>query len=639
MENNNRSLIFILLLGLSLCWMMYQSSQDEAYYQQQVQAKKMHEDSLARVADSIAKTKLPVYTENDAMSEEIKNFELQRRYGAFASSAASSKALGSDHTVTLENELVKIDISTIGGFVEKATLKKYNMYGSSEPVALNKSDISRFNIEFESASLQNLNTEDMCFEVVSKSDRSVVLSLRPESGSIDFIYTLPSDDYMMSFQVVAKGIGNQLKPSSEVTINWEQAIEQKEKGRVFENRYVQLYYKELDGGVDYLSESEDVEKKVSDDIKWIAFKDQFFSSVFIADKNNKFKSADLVSTVSRSKDKTNALKEFKAKMKLPFDVNNGATADFHLYFGPNDYDILYDYDKKLDDDVLLNRIVPIGGGPLRWVNQLITIPLFNFFSSFLSNYGLIIFLVTLVIKTLVFPFTRGSYLSMAKMRVLKPQIDEINARIPEEKAMERQQEVMQLYSRAGVNPMGGCLPMLLQMPFLVAMFYFFPSVIDLRGQSFLWAEDLSSYDDVIKFGSDYPLIGDHLSLFCVLMTITNIVYMYFNSKMQDTGANQQMPMMKYMMYFMPFMFFFMFNDYGSGLTYYYFVSLLITIGMNFVIKSTVNEEELLRKIKENQQKPQSQSSWMARMQEMQQKQKEMMEAQKKMQQNKNQNQN
>lgn len=623
MENKNHSLIFMLLLGLYLMWMMYTSSENEAYYNQQVEAKKLQEDSLAKVADSLAKTELPIYSEG--MSDSAKNVELEKLYGAFAACAN-----GANQTVSLENDLVKIDFSTVGGFVEKATLKKYNLYGSTDPVVLNKTELSRFNVELQSASAKNINTEEMCFAVTAKNDSSVTLSLRAANGgSLDFIYTLPKDEYMMSFKMKADGIGNQLKSFSDVTINWEQQIEQKEKGRTFENRYVQLYYKEVDGGVDYLSETENDKEDVEEPVKWIGFKDQFFSSIFINGKENNFTSTRLESKISQTKDKSVPMKSFSAEMKLPFNANRGATADFHLYFGPNDYDILYAYDDKLNDDVLLNRIVAIGGGILRWVNQGITIPLFNFFSSFLSNYGLIILLVTLVIKMLVFPFTRSSYVSMAKMRVLKPQIEEINARIPEDKGMERQQEVMQLYSKAGVNPMGGCLPMLLQMPFLVAMYYFFPSVIALRGQSFLWAEDLSSYDDVIKFGTDLPFIGDHLSLFCVLMTITNVVYMYFNSKMQDTGATQQMPMMKYMMYIMPFMFFFMFNDYGSGLTYYYFVSLLITIIINFVVKATVDEKKLLERIKENQKKPQSQSSWMQRMQEMQQKQKEMMEAQQK----------
>ncbi len=590
------------------------------------QAEKMRQDSLAKVADSIAATQLPVYTETEMMSDSAKNVELQKLYGAFAASAN-----GKNETVSLENDLVKIDFSTVGGFVEKATLKKYNLYNSTEPVVLNKSELSRFNVTFESASLKNISTEEMCFTVKEKNDTSLTLSLpAAQGGSLDFVYTLPKDEYMMSFQMKATGIGNQLKSTSEVTINWDQEIEQKEKGREFENRYVQLYYKEIDGGVDYLSEMENAEDKIEDPVKWIGFKDQFFSSIFIVGKDSKFTSTELVSEISKTKQKDVPMKKFKAKMNVPFDANKDATADFHLYFGPNDYDILYDYDDKLGDEVLLNRIIAIGGGVLRWVNQLITIPLFNFFSSFLTNYGLIILLVTLVIKTLVFPFTRGSYVSMAKMRVLKPQIDEINARIPEDKGMERQQAVMQLYSSAGVNPMGGCLPMLLQMPFLVAMYYFFPSVIDLRGQSFLWADDLSSYDDLIKWGTDLPFIGDHLSLFCLLMTITNIIYMYLNQKMQDTGATQQMPMMKYMMYIMPVMFLFMFNNYASGLSYYYFVSLLITIALNYIIKATVDEEKLLQKIKDNQKKPQSQSSWMARMEEMQRKQKEMMEAQQKL---------
>lgn len=536
---------------------------------------------------------------------------IQEEYGAFYSSLS-----GTENVVSLENNLIKVDFTTKGGFVKCAALKEYDSYRGGN-VRLNVDSFSKFDVVLPTATKNDIHTAQMNFRVKAQSDTSVTLALETAGGeSLDFVYTLPNDEYMLGFKIISNGIDKYMK-SETLGIEWDQEVFQNEKGRDFENRYCTVYYKEYEGSVSYLSETSADKKSFDDDepLKWVAFKDQFFSSFLIAD--NKFEKVNVESFLP--KDKESFLKRFKSKMSLPMSADKGnAEASMHMYFGPNKYSILYDYDKKLDADVDMNRVLTLGWGIFRWVNQGLVIPMFNFFGSFLSNYGLIILLMTLAIKTLIFPMTYKSYLSSAKMRVLKPQIDEINKRIPEDKPMERQQEMMKLYSSAGVSPMGGCLPMLLQMPFLFAMFSFFPASIELRGQSFLWAEDLSSYDSIVSWDYNLPFIGDHISLFCLLMTVTNVIYSYWNMKLTDNGMQQgQQGVMKIMMLAMPVVFFFVFNGYASGLSYYYFISLLITIIQTYVIRKTINEAELLEKLKENQRKPQTKSSWMSRLEEMQ----------------------
>jgi YidC/Oxa1 family membrane protein insertase len=356
------------------------------------------------------------------------------------------------------------------------------------------------------------------------------------------------------------------------------------------------------------SKSEDFGTKV----QWVAFKDQFFSSVFIA-KNNFLNGSAATVTPEEKTDRT--IMDASARLDVPFTGNDNL--NFQFYFGPNDFKIL----KPYEDDYQLRELVYLGWGPLRIIN-LGVIEVFHFFEGFISNYGMIILLLTILIKLILFPLTYKSYVSTAKMKVLKPQIEEINNKIPKEKAMERQQATMALYRKAGVNPMGGCLPMLLQMPILFAMFQFFPAAIDLRQQSFLWATDLSSYDAIITWNADIPLIsrfyGNHVSLFTLLMSITNIVYTRINQEM--TQSSQQMPGMKGMMYMMPIMFMFFFNNYASGLSYYYFISTLITIGQTLLIRRFVDEDALLAKLKANQKKPAKKSKFQQRLEDMQRQQ-------------------
>lgn len=575
-------------------------------------------DSIARVQ---AEEKIKAAEIEQAKSKALdlssmdsaKLAALQDEYGVFYPSLS-----GAENVVSLENDLIKVDFTTKGGFVKCATLKEYNSYRGGN-VKLNVDSFSKFDVVLPTTTKNDIHTAQMNFQVKAKSDTSITLSLLTAGGeSLDFIYSLPSDEYMLGFKIVSSGIDKYMKSGNSIGIEWNQDVYQNEKGRDFENRYCTIYYKEYEGSVSYLSETSADSKKFDQDepLKWVAFKDQFFSSFLIAD--DKFNSVCVESSLPKDKD-SYYLKRFSSNMSLPFATDkSGSEASMHMYFGPNKYSILYDYDDKLDADVDMNRVLTLGWGIFRWVNQGLVIPMFNFFGSFLSNYGLIILLMTIVIKMLIFPMTYKSYLSSAKMRVLKPQIDEINKRIPEDKPMERQQEMMKLYSSAGVSPMGGCLPMLLQMPFLFAMFSFFPASIELRGQSFLWAEDLSSYDSILSWDYSLPAIGNHISLFCLLMTVTNVIYSYWNMKLTDNGMQQgQQGVMKIMMLAMPVVFFFVFNDYASGLSYYYFISLLITIIQTYVIRKTINEAELLEKLKENQRKPQSKSSWMSRLEEMQ----------------------
>lgn len=523
--------------------------------------------------------------------------------GVFASASE-----GREESVVLSNSLIKVVLSSKGACMKSATLLQYKTY-DDKPLELFREDEMDFNMTFPMSNGFNLNTSELYFTVKSKTDSSVVFSLQGgDVANLDFVYTLPAESYMVDFDVVFKNGSSVLKPVTNIPLVWKNRRRQLEKGRVFENRYSKLCYKDEDGVQEMSEESND--QASAKNVKWIAFKDQFFSAVLISD------ALMGQSTLESEKlnDSTIYMKNYMANVQVPFNQS----ASFRFFIGPNWYKLLKSYDNDLsgDDKLQLKRLVPLGWGLFRWINQLIVIPLFNFFGSFIGSMGIVILLLTLVVKSLLFPLTYKSYLSNAMMKALKPEIDKINQKYPEN-SPEKSQEVMALYRRSGVSMTGGCLPMLLSMPILIALFCFFPSAIELRQQSFLWAEDLSSYDAFVTFPFSIPLIGDHLSLFCVLMTVTNLVYTKYSMSMTDTGAYQQMPMMKYMMYFMPLMFFFMFNDYSSGLCYYYFISMLITVIQTLLIRRSVDDEKLLQKIKENREKPVQKTGWMERISEMQ----------------------
>lgn len=573
--------------------------------------------------------------QSDTLSAEQ---QASNQFGAFAPSVN-----GQEKLYVLENNLIKATISSKGGQIVSVELKNYktseDKEGNKHPLVLfdSKKDSSSLGFTIITNNNRIVNTADLYFEAVgvnavnkvSSGEKSFTFRLKTnEQAYIDYIYTLKADDYMVGYSIKA----NQMEKVMPMSVNtlqmqWHSKIKQQERSKKFESRYAAIHYKFIGEDMDNLSESKDDSEELTTKVKWIAFKDQFFSSILIADEA--FNSGKISSKINEDKS-SNYLKTYKADMHVPFDLTGKNATSFRFYFGPNKYKTLNDYDKGLDDDKELNlqKLVPLGWGIFGWINQFVVIPVFNFLSSYIGNFGIIILLLTIIIKMILFPLTYKSYLSTAKMRVLKPQIDEIHAKIPAAKATERQQATMALYKKVGVNPLGGCLPMLLQMPILFAMFSFFPASIELRQESFLWAADLSSYDAILTWNAQIPLLseyfGNHLSLFCLLMTITNLAYTHIN--MQTTmDTSTQIPGMKVMMYIMPVMFLFIFNDYASGLSYYYFIATLITIIQTYAIRGFVDEEKILQKLHENAKNPKKQkkSGFLARLEEAQKKQLEM----------------
>lgn len=529
---------------------------------------------------------------------------------------------GTDTSVKLENDLIEVDLSTKGGMIARAELKKYDSYRGGNVVVCNK-DNDNYSFILNSTD-REFDTRDFYFTPVQESDSTVLMSLDLGGGaSFGLRYTLAPDSYVVKLDVVQKGMESVI-PSSVVTMDflWHQKMIRQEKGRMFEERNSAIYYKYAGGSVENLSEAKNDDEEVNERIKWIGFKNQFFSMAFVAKTH--FNRADLKSQVL---DKLNPeyLKEMDAVASVDYSAANSNPASFDILVVPNLYPLLSDLSDDLQpgDDLNLTRLIPLGWTLFRWINTWIVIPVFEILGKWFTNYGIIILLLTIFIKIIIFPFTYKSYMSQAKMRLLNPEIQAINEKYPgQENAMTRQQKTMELYSRAGANPMAGCLPMLLQMPVLIAMFTFFPSCIELRGESFLWAKDLSAPDAIISWTANIPLVteyfGNHISLFCLLMTATNIIYTKIT--MASQASSNAMPGMKWMMYLMPLMFLVFFNNYAAGLSYYYFLSLLITIIQTYVFRHVVSEEKMRAKMAEAAKKPRKKSGFMARLEEAQRQQ-------------------
>ena len=529
--------------------------------------------------------------------------------------AGFAKYLGGEaQDVVLENELVKVTLTSRGAMVDQVELKKFNteVGGDTAKVNLFSDATDGYGFRFLTTD-QRLDTRDFNFTTTLEGDSAVYFAMAPAAGAEWGIrYTLAKDGYTVRMDIIQNGI-QAVIPASTATMDfyWHQKMGRNELGRTFEERNSAIYYDYIGGDVDDLNANDDDSESVTGRLRWVAFKNQFFSSVIIA--RDSFGNAELSSLNIKTAD---YLKDMSMTATIPYTINNGTAASFDWYFGPNDYPILSDLDDTLgyDEDLELTRLIPLGWGLFRWINVLVVIPVFTFLGKFISSYGLIIFLLTLFIKLIIFPFTFKSYKSQAKMRVLAPEIKEINEKYPDQAdALKRQQETMALYSRAGASPFSGCLPMLFQMPVLIAMFSFFPSAIELRGQSFLWAHDLSAPDTIFTLPFTIPFYGNHVSLFCLLMTIVNIVYMKVS--MQSQPTSQGMPGMKAMMYIMPVMFLFIFNDYASGLSYYYFLSLLITIIQTWIFRRVIDEKKVREQLLANARKPRKKSGWMARLEE------------------------
>lgn len=547
---------------------------------------------------------------------------------------------GDSTTVQLQNNLLALDLSTKGGVISSVTLKEYTAYskGNTVPCEIYRNDNNSYGFVLNTHT-QRFDTKDFYFKPVQENDSTVLMLLEFGTGvEFGIRYTLPQNSYLVKMEVVQKNM-NTIIPANIATMDfhWYQKLARHEMGEMFEERNSGLYYKQLGSGgdVDNLSETSNDREEVEDKLKWIGFKDQFFSSVFIADTY--FLGTNHLTSKVIEKDAPDHkgfMKELWAESQLEYSSTTPNPASFHLFFGPNEYKLLASYDDIIspDEDLKLTKMIPLGWSLFRWINTGVIIPIFNFLGTLDLNYGIIILLLTIFIKIVLFPLTYKSYSSQAKMRVLAPDIKEINDKYPgQENALKRNQKMMELYSRAGANPMSGCLPMLLQMPILIAMFSFFPSAIELRGESFLWAKDLSAPDVIFSWDAHIPLIstffGNHLSLFCLLMTAVNILYTYIN--MQSNPSSNQMPGMKWMMYLMPVMFLVFFNNYAAGLSYYYFLSLIITIGQTYAFRLIIKEDKVRAKMAENAKKPKKKSGFMARLEEAQRQQQAMLREQQK----------
>ena len=534
-----------------------------------------------------------------------------------------------EQLVELRNALLSVKLSTKGAAPVEATLAKYKDQ-AEKPVQLFRKGDARLNLPLRTLSNTIVNTADASFELVSHSDSSAVLRMRIDSTAyLDYIYTLAKDDYRLSLRLEGKDLHHLLPANMTMQeLEWSQRMPQQEQSWKFEGQYSGIYYHFPKGDVERLETSSEEHQEVQQRLQWVAFKDKYFSSVLIQQQGG-LEGSQL--TLQAEEEGSGYVRRAQLQTSIPFSLRSAEpTAPLTFFFGPNDYELLKGYDAGAveGEELQLDHLVYLGISLFRWINQYMIIPLVTFLSRYLSNWGLIIFLMTLAIKLLLWPFTNKSYLSQAKMRVLRPQIEAINAKYPgkeQEAMMKRQTETMNLYRSAGASPMSGCLPMLLQMPFLIALYMYFPTSILLRGQGFLWADDLSTYDAIVSWNANIPIIssflGNHLSLFCLLMTVTNVVYTRYTMTQSPTSG-EGMAGMQMMPYIMSIMFFFMFNQNASALSYYYFVSTLITIAQYFAFRWTLNEDKLLAQLEENKKKPRKKSKWMQRLEEAQRLQQE-----------------
>ena len=585
----------------------------------------MLDGSAVSVAEALNNTSANPIVHNRALAK------LRTEVNRYVKNGVFAKCLtGEDSVVVLQNDSLKVEISSKGAVITSATLKKYKAYNAPEVVLFDAATNSySFGLNTNS---QHFDTKDFYFTPVMLNDTTVLMQLDLGGGSKWGIkYTLPHDSYVVNMEVLQENMQGVI-PANIPTMDfsWTQRINRHEEGKMFEEQNSGVYYKFLGGEVDYLSETTRDKEDFSDKFKWVSFKNQFFSSVLIADKN--FTGAKMSSTPFEKGTSLyqDYLKDVSFVSEIDYSSADSNPASFKFFFGPNLYELLEHYDDTLypDEKLELTRLLPLGWTLFRWINEYFVIPIFDFLSKYIGNAGIVILLLTIIIKIVLAPFQYKSFISQAKMRILAPDIKAINDKYPgQENAMVRSQKTMELYSKAGANPMSGCLPMLLMMPILFAMFRFFPSCIQLRGESFLWVHDLSAPDAIVSWTAQIPFItnyfGNHISLFCLLMTVTNIVY----TKLSMSSSSNQMPGMKWMMYLMPLMFLVFFNNYAAGLSYYYFISLLITIIETYTCRLFVSEAKVRAKMAENAKKPKKKGWWAQKLEEAQRQQKAMMEEQ------------
>ena len=599
------------------------------------------EQRAAFVQDSIAKAK------HAEMEKASKTAAVKRQANAKAQIEADSTALfysalkGQAQKVVLKNEKVELTLNTKGGTVEKAVIKGYVGHnlkvkdGSADQKDVTLFDGNdqclKFMLEAKEA---NIITSDLYFTPSNVTDKSVTMTAEAAPGkTLSMTYTL-GDDYMLHMSLQTEGMAGLFSPScNKMSIDWSDKARQQERGFMFENRYTTLTYHDVEGGTDHLNEgSEKIDEKIEETIDWVSFKNQFFSAIMVAKDN--FDKDAFMTSIPQEKG-TGYLKQFQAKMKTAFDPTGKKASEFEFYFGPNDFQILKNTEKEstFGKDLEFQKLVYLGWPIIRWINRFFTLYVFDWLSNVFPM-GIVLILITLLLKLITYPMVKKSYMSSAKMRVLKPKLEAATAQYnkPEDQ-MQKQQAMMAEYAKYGVSPLSGCIPMLIQMPVWVAMFNFVPNAIQLRGEKFLWMSDLSTFDPIIEWNTNIWLIGDHLSLTCILFCVANLLYSWMTMRQQrDQMVGQQaeqMKMMQWMMFLMPLMFFFMFNDYSAGLNFYYFISLFFSAAIMWTLRKTTNDEKLLaileKRYQENKNNPKKASGLMARMQALQELQRQQQE--------------
>ena len=640
---NKNTLIGTILMGLIFVGMVW-TNQPTAEQLEARRLEALRQDSInnalqeamneALAPDTIAQQDSLVL----AQADSIQNVRRNQKYGNLAASAQ-----GTEQIINLKNNCLSVDITSKGGVLLGATLLEYKDYQDKQLELFNAKN-NRMYFTFYSIGGQYLTTEDLYFQPLAKTDSSVVMRLKSvDGGIIDFIYSLAKDSYLLDFTIRTENLGNIVSPTQpSLQLTWNQKLIRTELGRSFEERYSSLFYKYSGESTNDLSMSGTAEERLNGPLTWFNFKNQFFSSMLIS--NDAFHSGVLSSSEIKEEVSQNELKDYHADLEIETpELKGEQIVPLTFFIGPNNYSLLKDMNDvvaehigKTNETLQLQNTIYLGWPIVRHINRWIVIPIFHFLDNFGINYGIIILLLTIFIKLVTLPLTYKSMKSGIKMRIAQkmPEVQAVNEKYPnKEDAMAKQQELMGLYSRMGVNQMGGCIPMLLSWPVLIALFYFFPTSIELRGESFLWAKDLSTYDAILTWDKPIPVVNwifhGHLSLFCIIMTVVQIFYTWLMQK--QNPAQQAMPGMALMMYMMPLFFLVFLNDYSAGLSYYYTLSLLFSIIQTYAIKASMNEDKILAEMKKNLNSPKKggkkASGWMARLQEMQRQQQEQLRKQ------------
>lgn len=599
---------FVLISGL-LMWMMYTNTPKP----EEVKANQ-EKEQVETAKEKIVVENQNLTVENDSLATA----KAEESLGSFAYSATLPSATNS--STEIKNEVLSLKIANKGGYIEEATVLGFEQFekDSGKLVQLIKENNANFDITLTTSDNRVLHTKDLFFEPkYSKEGENQVLTMQLKAGENQFLeyrYTLKPNEYMLDFSIRSQGLEKVINTSKPLDLEWQLQTFRNEKSISYENRYTELVYEYEEGKDDYLNAQKELAETTVENVTYIAFKQHLFTSILLTD--TPFKTAELESQNLVKNEDIDTLYTKKFTAKLPLEIKNGAiNYSMNWYYGPSKYQILNGYDRNLDE------IMPLGWGIFGWINRYLFIPVFGFLSGFLP-YGIAIIVLTIFVRLILSPVTYKSYLSQAKMKIIRPEIQEINEKY-KDNAMKKQQETMALYSKAGVSPMAGCVPALMQIPLLYALIYFFPSVFDLRQKSFLWADDLSSYDSIYQLPFKIPFYGDHVSLFPILASLAIFFYMKMTTGDQQMAAPQQdgMPdmgkIMKMMLYISPLMMLFFFNNYASGMSLYYFISNLITIGIMFVIKNyIIDNDKLHAKIQENKAKPKKESKFQKKMREM-----------------------